>query len=110
MGLCVCSGCNRHVKECTSVCPFCGAPFVAARVERTEPGARVAAAAIIGAAAVLSGCSSQTGVLYGAPGVPQDATFDVGPDAALRDGDLDAADAAIDAIEQDQGLDGPGGG
>ena len=60
MGLCVCSACNRHVKECSAVCPFCGAAFVGARVTCAEPSARVAAAAAIGAAVVLASCTSAT--------------------------------------------------
>jgi len=98
MGLCVCSACNRHVKECSAVCPFCGATFVAASVKCAEPSARTAAVAAIGAAVVLGGCASASSASPGYGGAcaasgcyappPQDASMDSSGDAPAEEAEV----------------------
>ena len=95
MGLCVCSACNRHVRERSSVCPFCGAAFVAATAKCAEPSARTAAAAAIGAAVVLSGCSQTGEPVYGVPCAS--SCYNAGPDAAMDSGVDATLEAAVEA-------------
>jgi len=103
MGLCVCSACNRHVKECTAVCPFCGAAFVAAKVKCAEPSARAAAAAI-GAAVVLSGCTStMSEPLYGGSCGSTGCYEPPGPDATMDSGADTTMEAAAEAGAPDVG-------
>ena len=126
-----CSVCHRHVKDQPSLCPFCGAPFAAARVATSPPGTRLVAAVAIGATVGLAACTQSQPMLtafYGASdcedacggGGPQpydaaeepiavligdgeaDATTEVGPEAGSESGTQDAtADGAEAAIPVD---------
>jgi len=107
MKLFLCVQCNRHVKDSSESCPFCGAePSLLVADSSMKPTSRMNRAAIaIGAslgtatALILTSCSS---AVYGAPdaGIPIDATTKdaTHPDAtdandAEPDATLDASDA-----------------
>jgi hypothetical protein len=55
MGLFLCSGCARHVRNDGAACPFCGA---SERQAIVKPKPRMSRSALIGAAAVALACSS----------------------------------------------------
>jgi len=106
MGFCVCSACNRHVKECSATCPFCGAAFVAAKATCAEPSARMSVAAAIGTAVVLSGCSSpMSEPLYAGPACDPGCTEPPGPDATMEAGADGTTEAAGDAAPEEASTD-----
>lgn len=100
--LCSCSACRRHVKESAATCPFCGEAFEPGAFACTEPSARVRAAAVVGAALVLGGCTaSSSSASYGGVCIgscyepPVDSGRDLA-DATVNEGGEqdDAADAS----------------
>ena len=108
MGMNLCEGCGRHVRESDQRCPFCGGdarPVVVAR----KPTPRVSRAVLIagvGAAAVGVACNQTVATFYGAPfdasgvDVSDAAQFDAVPlygGPPLEAGIFDASDAASDA-------------
>ena len=76
MKLFLCGGCNRHVKDTDSACPFCGDALGELACDTSRPVPRMSRAAVtilvgVGIAATATACAGQasygmadTGVLY----------------------------------------------